>query len=482
MNISQLVFIGFGSVAKATLTILQLKEPELARLPIVIVDKDTNTIVNSDIYNIVRKKVKVTPVIMELTKENYKSFFDKYVLPQSMVIELAYRLGTAQLIEACQEKDSLYLNTALDLFWSDGQFSTQTLAMLKDDAHEFIAKSPVASYKKRVSSLVNHGMNPGLVSHFVKHILSTIVEQMGPGRRKEQLMSYLRQKKFNLIAEELELTLIQIPERDTQYSRKMRSTEEFFCNTWSVVGLLDEAFDEVQISWGTHESKAIRGSHYDKKNCQIISPIWSCQVKTQSYEPEGGEFSGFCIPHAESYSLVNYLKTETYCPSVYYSYLCPDDAKILLQYEFALSDTTSLPEKMHIYRSDEVAEGYDSVGVLCYFRNLDGSHRDRSDPNFTLRTWWCGTTVHNEFARAISPEVNATTVQVGISLCSAIHWMIQNNKKSMIEAEEVDSQFVIDYCEDYLDDFRCMEIPHSEYKPQSDTFYDLSVLPEIFFD
>lgn len=475
MNPSQLVFIGFGSVAKALLTILQVKEPTLAALPIVMIDKDPTTILGSEIYQEVKERVDVKVVIMRLTLDNYQSFFDENVLKNSIVIELAYRLDTARLVVACQQKDSLFINTALDLFWDEGRFSTKTLAMLKDDAHSFVAKSPLSEHKKRHTSLVNHGMNPGLVSHFVKYTLYQICHTL-QGEQQERLLKYLSFKQYNFIAEELGLTLIQIPERDTQYSHQVRTTEEYYVNTWSVVGLLDESYDSLQISWGTHETRKPRESEEDANNRQISAPIWSCQVKTQSYEPEGGEFSGFCIPHAESYSLVNFLKTETYAPSVYYSYLCPDDAKVLLQYEFALSDEESLPEKMHILRSDEIVDGYDSVGTLCYFRNLPGTKKDE------LRTYWCGTTVHNEFAQKISPEINATTVQVGISLCSAIHYMILNNKMSLVEAEEVDSLFVINYCREYLDDFKCMEVSHSEYKPISDTFYELSVLPEMFFD
>ena len=45
-------------------------------------------------------------------------------------------------------------------------------------------------------------------------------------------------------------------------------------------------------------------------------------MRTHSFEPVGGALIGFNIPHAECYSLVDFLRVgETYRPGSHYSYL-----------------------------------------------------------------------------------------------------------------------------------------------------------------
>jgi homospermidine synthase len=189
-----------------------------------------------------------------------------------------------------------------------------------------------------------------------------------------------------------------------------------------------------------------------------------------SYEPMKGKFTGTCIPHAESYSLAKLLRTNKYCPSIYYSYLMCNDAKLILNYaEFAL-DKDDLPKSYHILRSDEIVNGYDSVGCLFYFNNK----------NKGKKYYWYGSILDNEFAKTISPEVNATTIQVAISIYAAILWMQENPKKGILEPEELDTDFVLNIARPYLGDFYYKDVSN-EYKPPGDTFYDLVVLPNSLF-
>ena len=57
------------------------------------------------------------------------------------------------------------------------------------------------------------------------------------------------------------------------------------------------------------------------------------ELKTISYEPAGGKLIGMNIPHAECYSLVDFLKIDTqYRPSIHYSYLPSDNCKLITHY------------------------------------------------------------------------------------------------------------------------------------------------------
>ena len=329
-----------------------------------------------------------------MTKDNYQTIFAHDILDRAIIVDLAYRIDTACVIQECQGKHCLYINTAIDNWeHSDKSIFSVKTAILKS------VKYPTS--EPHMTAVLNHGMNPGLVSHFVKSLLKILARNAS-----------IKHQEYNLIARDLGLTLIQIAERDNQRTHLM-STEKTFFNTWSVIGFIDEALLPTEISWGTHEQLLPYSANTKvlEKSSQIILPIPGYQVRTRSYEPKGGEFTGYCIPHVECYSLANFLRVkDTYHPSVYYSYLIPDTVKLTADYMEYCLDKNYLPQSEHVLRSDEILGGYDSVGCLLFFRQ----------PDQTLKKYWIGTIVTNQMARQISPEINGTCLQVAISVLSCL--------------------------------------------------------------
>jgi homospermidine synthase len=204
-----------------------------------------------------------------------------------------------------------------------------------------------------------------------------ILKKLSEKSPNNRLMQLCKIGKYNHVAKELGLTLIQIVERDNQITH-LTSNENTFYNTWSVIGLLDETTLRAEVSWGTHEKKIPNDADVSNldDSCQIRLPLLGNQLRTLSFEPEGGKLTGYCIPHAECYSLANYLQVKdgsknisVYRPSVYYSYLIPDTAKLISHYlEYCLDDN-GLPKEEHVLRSDEIHSGFDSVGCLAFFNN-----------------------------------------------------------------------------------------------------------------
>ncbi len=144
-------------------------------------------------------------------------------------------------------------------------------------------------------------------------------------------------------------------------------------NTWSVVGFLDEAFDHAQIALGTHETELPLhiNKRYLETSGQVVFNALGHELKTLSFEPAGGKLIGMNIPHAECYSLVNFLRiNDDYRPSIHYSYLPSDDCKLITYYRDTSVDPSSLlPESNIVLRGDQITSGYDSLGALMYFRN-----------------------------------------------------------------------------------------------------------------
>lgn len=169
-------------------------------------------------------------------------------------------------------------------------------------------------------------------------------------------------------------------------------------------------------------------------------------MRTRSFEPVGGPLIGFNIPHAECYSLVEFLRVgDRYWPGSHYSYLPCEDCQEITTYahkidRFTLNKINTKDLRYEedcvdkrVLRNDQIKDGYDSLGALMYFRIPGPSGASNSN----LRTLWSGTILSSAEARTKGPEVNATTLQVAISMLSAIVWMLRplNQKKGIIEPE-----------------------------------------------
>lgn len=422
-----LFFCGYGAVARTLLTLMLREENWLLDLPVIIIE-NTDSPENETIYNVFGKWNKISEsdnlytstnrnalwINEKITEESYQYLFNLGKNIQEIncgiMIELAYRLETYDLINWCVKNNFMYINTAIDKWQLD---HSKSIAELKDKILRHTHNT------KNYTVLLNHGMNPGLISHMVKELLVILNNT-----------THTENTNYAELAKNIGLEVIQISERDTQISKTVRTTRKLYTNTWSVVGLLDELFDPVQIAWGSHE-KTLPHDVVKYVNGQIILERTADKVTSESYEPNGGELRGYAIPHAETYSLYNMLKTDTYNPTIYYSYDVPEGAKEIIRIGESNLNDEGLPEKTYVLKSKDIDSGFDSVG--CLFVCKDGT------------THWMGTILDNETAKTLSLEVNATTIQVGISLLAAIIWMINNPFSGIIEPENVDTTFILGY-------------------------------------
>lgn len=447
----QIVIIGFGAVAKSFVYLMLKLRSSFCMYPVVIFEP--NCINDSEVFNILKNTNNdVTHVREKITKQNYSILFKQYVERHAIVIDIAYRVSTLDIINACQQFDCLYVNTSLD----EWEISNLPLMLLKQKINGNIKYG-----NHKMTSVLNHGMNPGIVSHFIKYLLATLARKSNDVR----LIELADNNKYNVLAEKLGITLIQIAERDTQISNNI-TTESNFINTWSVVGLIDEITLNCEISWGTHEKKLPKDCDMSKLNdtCQIYLPLKGYQLRTLSFETKGGKFTGYCIPHAECYSVANYLRIEnTYRPTVYYSYMVPDNAKIICHYIDYCLDEKRLPQCHHVLHSDEIISGYDSVGCLVYLKNG--------------KKFWIGSIMDNNIAKKLCREINVTCMQVGISIVACIEWMLLHPYCGVIEPEDVDTNFILSYCKDWLGELYCADVT-SKCDIKSDQFSDLVVFPQ----
>jgi homospermidine synthase len=275
--------------------------------------------------------------------------------------------------------------------------------------------------------VVDHGANPGLISHFVKkglvdlankHISDSEVEDS----LKQELQSALDNKEWNKLPYLMGVKTIHCSERDTQISNNPKRPGEFV-GTWSVEGLIEEGRCPAEMGWGSDEPELPEGAvefTYGNKN-QISLSQMGINTYTRSIVPKenGKDFyqiKGMLIRHGEAFGISDYMTVWgengelVYRPTVYYCYN-PCDFTVASLFENAGDDYTHDFEQ-RIMMDDEIIDGSDILGALLC------GHR--------YKTWWCGSLLNIHEAKKLCPGNNATSLQVASSLVSAIKWMLTN--------------------------------------------------------
>ena len=437
----KIFIIGYGSVSQCTLPILfeHLK-----------VDPKNVTII--DFEDKVQSLKKFTDkgvqfVRNRITPENMGKELAKYTDNGGLIIDLAWNIGANDIIGWCHDNNILYINTSVEVWDSlegihkDSPFE-KSLYWRQMKLREMIKDWP----KDSTSAVVDHGANPGLISHFAKQGLIDIAKKMiADGKLtvkdKEELEELIKSRKFNLLAQKLKVKVIHCSERDTQITNRPKEVDEFV-GTWSIEGLREEGTAPAEMGWGTHEQKLPNLAHvppYGPKN-QIALAQMGMNTWVRSWIPDQ-EIVGMVIRHGEAFGLSDRLtvweeEKAVFRPTVHYAYM-PCHETLSSIYELRGRNYV-LPPKLRIM-GDEITTGADILGALLM--------------GHEYTSWWTGSDLSIEEARRLAPGQNATTLQVALGVISAVLWMIENPKRGLNLPDDLPHDFVLDIAKPYLGNF-----------------------------
>ena len=114
-------------------------------------------------------------IIADINRENFKKIFSEYLDEGDLLIDFADSVGTKDFIEWCAQKNIMYLNTG-ETDWSDNWYNIFDENLKKNELRDQLEqKSNVNKYP----IVLQHGNNPGLVSHFVKAAIEYIIARQG---------------------------------------------------------------------------------------------------------------------------------------------------------------------------------------------------------------------------------------------------------------------------------------------------------------
>jgi homospermidine synthase len=367
----------------------------------------------------------------EITEANLDEALSAHLSSGDLLIDLAWNIGLSDLLEWCRHHDVRYLNTSVEL-WDPYLDPALTPPQERTLYWRHMAlRRQIASWgtNNGPSAVVEHGANPGLVSHYVKRALVDIAERvLADGlllERHPTIEHTLVESKFNELAQALNIKVIHIAERDSQISDRPKEVGEFV-NTWSVDGFYEEGVAPAEMGWGTHEKKLppLAFVHEKGPRNQICLAQMAHKTLVRSRVPSS-EIIGMVIRHGESFTICDHLTVwdgdvATYRPTVHYAY-CPSDAAWASFVELEGAQYR-YPDAQRIM-NDEIVSGRDELGVLLM--------------GHPYGSWWTGMLTSIDEARAVAPHQSATTVQVAASILGAIDWLLRSPREGVHVPDEL---------------------------------------------
>lgn len=434
---NNVLVIGYGSVSKCALPIFfkHIKAPYKNVTIIDFVDK------RESLKPFIKKGVKyfqerITPINLSRT-------LAKYVGPGGLIIDLAWNIGCNDILNWCHDNKVLYVNTSVEEWDPYVNLDKKTPYQKSLYYRHMLLRDMIAKWSDSTTAVLDHGANPGLISHFTKRGIIDIAKKVvkdktTPKKERRLIEKLIHERDFPHLAMELGIKVIHVSERDTQITARPKEVDEFV-GTWSIEGLREEGIAPSEMGWGTHEKELppmAHVPHHGPKN-QIFLSHMGMNTWVRSWVPDY-EIVGMAIRHGEAFTISDKLTVwkngkAVYRPTVHYSYM-PCDETVSSLHELRCRNYELQP-KLRIM-GDEITSGADILGALLM------GHKYNS--------WWMGSILSIEESRRLVPHQNATTMQVAIGVVASIVWMIENPSEGISVPDDLPYDYILKIAKPYL--------------------------------
>lgn len=382
---------------------------------------------------------------VRITPENLDQQLGEHLGEGDLLINLSWNIDTGDIVQWCQEHGVLYVDTSVEL-WDP--YANQVETTPQDRtlyARHMRLRKRAATWKPNgPTAVVEHGANPGLVSHWTKvaleDIASAILRQSDVDTsRRSRLENALRARDYAKLGQLTGTKVIHISERDTQVSNEPKKVGEFV-NTWSVEGFYEEGIAPAEMGWGTHEPVLPKHAytHAEGPRNQICLAQTGITTYVRSWVPISGPIIGMVVRHGEAFTISDHLTVwedgqAAYRPTVHYAYL-PTDAAMDSLHECRMNGYQLQTDQRIM--NNEITDGMDELGVLLLGHDLGG--------------WWVGSQLDIHSSRALVPHQNATTLQVAASVLGAVFWIVRNPDRGLCVPDDLDHRQVLEVANPYL--------------------------------
>ncbi len=358
-----------------------------------------------------------------LNRYNYATVLQS-LIPKDYCIDFSSLTNSKDLLVFCAKKKVHYLSVA-DTFW-------------KDESENFGAShmdylNIISSFPNNPTSIIQFGMNPGLVSSFAKQSIkmlwsiNTLTESKNAIKQQDE---FCIAKKASI----LNINKICICDWDMQHSN-LNIEKSTIYSTWNIDAFVNEATTRPEYPAGIPNDDNMDeivdfNLNYRRKNVpayaamhELVSPINST--------------NGFIMTHEETYSIAHYLSYResdkiTYRPEVIFVYKPCNESifsiKNLLKAGFDRLDSF----QKHILVPREIISGGEYVGVTLYQNDI---------PIFYFG---------NDCEKSGIEGSNITVFQVAVSCFAALKYIETHADFGILFPEDVDDDFIIDIVRQFM--------------------------------
>jgi len=424
------VMIGFGSIGKGTLPLIE-RHFDVDGSRFVVIDPN-------DTDRDLAEERGIRFIKAAVTKDNYRELLTPLLTAgggQGFCVNLSVDTSSRDIMELCREIGALYIDTVAEP-WAGFYFdksagpAARTNYALRERILEARRQNPGGT-----TAVSCCGANPGMVSWFVKQALINIANDLG--------LTYDEPKTregWARLMQRVGVKGIHIAERDTQRAREPKPMG-VFVNTWSVEGFVSEGMQPAELGWGTHEKWMPENGRTHDFGCgsaiYLLQP--GANTRVRSWTPTAQAQYGFLVTHNESISIADYYTVRegdkvAYRPTCHYAYHPSNDAVLSLHEMFGQGGRVQ--EKHHILDEHEIVDGIDELGVLLYGHGKNA--------------YWYGSQLSIEETRRLAPFQNATGLQVTSAVLAGMVWALENPNAGIVEADEMDYRRCLEVQMPYL--------------------------------
>ncbi|MEJ1160217.1 homospermidine synthase [Prosthecomicrobium sp. N25] len=425
-----IVMIGFGSIGKGTLPLIERHFAfDRTRLTVIDPYDGDRALVDERGYRFVHQAV---------TRENYRDLLTPFLTEgggRGFCVNLSVDTSSLDLMKLCRELGVLYIDTVVEpwlgfYFDQSAGPAARSNYALRETVRAEKARSPGGT-----TAVSCCGANPGMVSWFVKQALVDIARDTGLDFHEPS-----DREGWASLMQRAGVKGIHIAERDTQRSKNPKPLN-VFVNTWSVEGFVSEGLQPAELGWGTHESWMPSNGRRHETGCQaaiyLMQPGANTRVRT--WCPTPGPQYGFLVTHNESISIADYFtvgegRNPQYRPTCHYAYHPANDAVLSLHEMFGAAGRKQPAN--HILDEHEIVDGVDELGVLLY--------------GHAKNAYWFGSQLSIEETRLLAPHQNATGLQVSSAVLAGMVWALDNPEAGIVEADEMDYRRCLEVQRPYL--------------------------------
>ena len=400
-------------------------------------------------------------IVAEIAKDNFEQVFSKYLNEGDLLMDFADTVGTKDICKWCAEKNIMYINTG-EADWPENWYSIFNENLKKQEIKAYYQN---INEKNKYPIVLQHGNNPGLVSHFVKAGLEYIVNNQY--KKNKEIKELIKHNKFNEVAQKIGLKMIHVNDIDLQKINETYNKDTLY-NTWCVDSFFFEMLSEATFDIGTDE----KITYTD--DCKLLDNVngflefknLAIDKKCKTIYPNG-KFNGFLVPHEETITIAKSLEVRQnnktiYRPSVMFIYSPCEyarkyfetakigeyvDSKVPKQLDAESKDEEIIvrgykyPKNATIVYKENIESGTEYVGVLLLGNNFNPV--------------WVGNRIEIPYLYKHEKDSywqTPTITPVAMSALSAVCWMIKNKEKGGIYFPEdiPDYKYIIKTAEKYI--------------------------------